>query len=118
MINAEAEAERAAPASVFHYYRRLIALRHADPVVQLGDFTMLLPEHPHVYAFTRCLDGTRLLVLGNFSGEDQQVDLGRRLDGESEVVIGNYPGAPVFVAGDVTLRPWEGLVFRRFGPFR
>jgi len=110
-----AEAERAAPASVFHYYRRLIALRHADPVVQLGDFTMLLPEHPHVYAFTRSLDGTRLLVLGNFSGDDQKVDLGRRLDGASEVVIGNYPGPPEFVAGNVTLRPWEGLVFREVG---
>jgi oligo-1,6-glucosidase len=28
---------------VFAHHRRLIALRHADPVVALGDFTMLLP---------------------------------------------------------------------------
>ena len=52
-----AAAERADPDSVFHHYRRLVALRHDDPVVALGDFTMLLPDDEHVYAFTRRADG-------------------------------------------------------------
>ena len=107
-----AEAQRGDPDSVFHYYRRLIGLRHADPVVQLGDFTMLLPEHPHVYAFTRALGGTRLLVLGNFSGRDQTADLGQRLETMTEVVIGNYPAPAPIAAGGVRLRPWEALVLR------
>ena len=59
--------------SVFEHYRRLVALRHDEPVVALGDFTMLLPDHPTVYAFTRRLGDDELLVLGNFSGE--QVEL-------------------------------------------
>ena len=109
-INAASQV--ADPASVFHYYRRLIALRHADPVVQLGDFTMLLPEHPHIYAFTRSLGGTRLLVLGNFCGDEQKADLGRFLDGESEIVIGNYADPPRIAAGSIALRPWEALVLR------
>ena len=107
-----AEAERADPASVFHYYRRLIALRHDDPVVQLGDFTMLLPEHPHVYAFTRSLNGTRMLVLGNFSGDDQKVDLAKHLARKTELVIGNYPEPAQPLDGTVILRPWEALVLR------
>jgi oligo-1,6-glucosidase len=107
-----AEAQRTDPGSVFHYYQRLIALRHSDPVVQLGDFTMLLPEHPHVYAFTRSLGETRLLVLGNFSGDEQKADLGRHLDGDREVVIHNYPDPPLIAAGNITLRPWEALVLR------
>uniref|UniRef100_UPI0025EF015A flagellar hook-length control protein FliK n=1 Tax=uncultured Arthrobacter sp. TaxID=114050 RepID=UPI0025EF015A len=49
-------------------YRRLIALRHAEPVVVDGDFTMLLPQDERVYAFTRSLAGTTLLVPGHFSG--------------------------------------------------
>jgi oligo-1,6-glucosidase len=57
-INADAEC--ADPASILSYYRRLIALRHDHPTVQLGDFTMLLPEHAHAYAFTRALEDTRL----------------------------------------------------------
>ena len=48
-----AAAQRDDPASVLAHYRRLIALRHENPVVALGDFAMLLPEHDDVYAFTR-----------------------------------------------------------------
>ncbi|HEY6492519.1 MAG TPA: alpha-glucosidase [Trebonia sp.] len=107
-----AEAERADPGSVFHYYRRLIALRHADPVVRLGDFTMLLPEDPRVYAFTRSLGGTRLLVAGNFTGDEQKADLGRPFDSMSELVIGNYPDPAAPDGGIINLRPWEALVLR------
>ena len=109
--------QRADPGSVFHYYRALIALRHADPVVALGDFTMLLPDHEHVYAFTRRLDGTELLVLGNFSGDAQDVDLGQAwpLGGEpaDALVLGNYGAADVpSTDGRLRLRPWEARVYR------
>ncbi|MBO0901032.1 alpha-glucosidase [Cellulomonas sp. zg-ZUI22] len=107
-----AEAERADPRSVFHHYRRLIALRHDDATVRLGDFTMLLPEHPHVYAFTRELDGDALLVLGNFSGDEQRVDVDATWDG-AEVVIGNVDDPAVPHGGLVRLAPWEGVVLRR-----
>ncbi len=59
---------RADERSVFHHYRRLIELRHREPVVAHGDFTMLLPDHEFVYAFTRRLDAVELLVLCNVSG--------------------------------------------------
>jgi len=107
-----ARAERDDPASVFHYYRRLIALRHDEPVVQVGDFTMLLPEHPHVYAFTRSLNESRLLVLGNFCGDCQQVDLRPHLGSATELVIGNYQAPALPLEGRVSLRPWEALVLR------
>ena len=74
-INAEAAV--ADPDSVFHHYRRLIELRHTEPVVAHGDFTMLLQDDERVYAFTRRLGDDELLVLGNFSGEDAPVDARR-----------------------------------------
>ncbi|MDQ4044568.1 MAG: alpha-glucosidase, partial [Chloroflexota bacterium] len=43
------EAARQDEDSVFHHYRRLIALRHELPVVALGDFDMLLPEDTKIY---------------------------------------------------------------------
>ena len=46
------------PDSVFHHYRRLIELRHDEPAVAHGDFTLLLPDHERVYAFTRRLDAS------------------------------------------------------------
>ena len=100
------------PDSVFHHYRRLIQLRHDEPAVALGDFTMLLPEHEQVYAFTRCLAGTSLLVLANFSESDVSVDLpdAERWAGAA-LVIGNYADAAAPAAA-VTLRPWEAQVHR------
>jgi oligo-1,6-glucosidase len=101
-INAAAQVDD--PGSVFSHYRRLIALRHDEPVVAQGDFTMLLPDHDHVYAFTRGLGDVELLVLGNFSGEEQAVE-----GCTGELVLGNLPDA-----GDPgVLRPWEARVLRR-----
>ena len=48
------------PESVFAYYRSLIALRHADPVVRDGDFELLLPADPDLFVFTRTAEGVRL----------------------------------------------------------
>jgi oligo-1,6-glucosidase len=109
-----AAAERADPDSVFHHHRRLIALRHDDPVVALGDFTMLLPEDEQVYAYTRELDGDALLVVVNVSGEERVVDLGDAWPladdgGWGDLVLGTHAEA----GEPTTLRPWEARVVRR-----
>lgn len=107
-----AEAERADPASVFHHYRRLIQLRHQDRVVRLGDFALVEPEHPHVYAFTRSGDGPSLFVAGNFSGEAQQVGVVGMDAARAELVLGNYADPPGIEGGTLSLRPWEAVVLR------
>jgi oligo-1,6-glucosidase len=101
-----AAAQRADPGSVFHYYRRLIALRHEDPVVQSGGYELLLADHPQLYAFTRTLGPQRLLVVANCS--DEQVDC--PLDMAGEVVIANHPQPQ-----GALLRPWEARVYRQAG---
>ena len=68
-------AERADEGSVLHHYRRLIALRHQEPAVVHGDFTMLLPEDEQVYAFTRRHGDVELLVLVNVSGGEVAVEV-------------------------------------------
>ncbi len=103
-----AEAERADEASVFHHYRKLIQLRHDDPIVRQGTFELILADDPHVYAFTRTLDGEQLLVFGNFTGQERSVsyDLG-----DVSLVLGNYSDALVSDDG-LRLRPWEAVVLR------
>ncbi|MCU1532362.1 MAG: glucohydrolase [Arthrobacter sp.] len=119
-INAAAQVDD--PDSVYNFYRRVIELRHTEPVVAHGDFTMLLPDDEHVYAFRRSLPGsphgTELLVLGNFSGEEHSVDLGGNGWGGADMVLGNYPDGAAAVqadsaAGAVRLRAWELRVLRR-----
>ncbi|MES2092271.1 MAG: alpha-glucosidase [Actinomycetota bacterium] len=96
----------AGPRSIFEFYRRLIALRHDSRVVSLGDFVMLEPQHPSLYAFTRSLEGETLMVVGNFSSGALELPL----PVVGDLVIGNYPDVED-VAG--SLRPWEVRVVRR-----
>jgi oligo-1,6-glucosidase len=111
------------PGSVLHHHRALIALRHPDsechePAVVHGDFTMLLPHDPTVYAFTRRhRDDERgdveLLVLANFSAEPvtAAVPEADAWDG-AELLLGNLPDAPAAPA-TAPLRAWEARVLRR-----
>ncbi|GGR58668.1 alpha-glucosidase [Streptomyces griseomycini] len=108
-----AKAQLADPDSVFHYYRRLIALRHTEPVITHGDFRMLHPDHEQLYAFTRhdAATGTELLVLANFSGAGLTVDLPHGWE-HSDILIANIP-ATAPLTSPHTLQPWEARVHRR-----
>ncbi len=109
-VNAAAQVDD--PDSVFSHYRKLVELRHTEPAVVHGDFTMLLPEHPSIYAFTRAHENVELLVLGNFSGATTEVPLDDAGQwAAAEVVLANYDRAPD--EGRITLRPWETRVYRR-----
>jgi oligo-1,6-glucosidase len=99
-------AQRADDASVLAHYRRLIALRHTNDVVALGDFTMLLPGHEEVYAFTRSRDGATLLVVCNLSRTPYPLPDLLPTAVDAELVLGNLPDA------GPTLRPWEARVLR------
>ena len=108
-----AAAQRDDPDSVLAHYRRLIALRHEQPVVAHGDFTMLLPEDPDVYAFLRRLDDVELLVLGSFSGERVAVVLPEAAEWAASVVLlSNLPGG-VRESAELVLEPWEARVLSR-----
>jgi len=109
-VNAAAQVDD--PDSVFAHHRRLIDLRHTEPLLTDGEFVLLLPDHPAVWAFLRRGTGGELLVAANLSGGDVAVDL--PLDGDwsdAAVVLANLPepGRP----DDLVLRPWESVVWRR-----
>ena len=105
-VSINAAAARADPDSVFHHYRRLIELRHTEPVVAFGAFTMLLPDDERVYAFTRTYQGVELLVLANLSGEKSTVDIPGW--DRAELVLGTHG-----TGGTGPLAPWESRILRR-----
>jgi oligo-1,6-glucosidase len=114
-----ADAELADPDSVYHHYRKLIALRHDHPIVARGDFSMLLPQDEKVYAFTRRLDSETWLVLGNFTGTDAEAAVPDAAGwAAAPLLLGNYPDAPPDSTAQpavtaLLLRPWECRVYRR-----
>ena len=103
-INAEAQEND--PDSVLHFYRRLIALRKELPIITEGDYTLLLRDHPQIFAYVRSWQGQRLYAICSFSAKTFDAPeilpyCGGRL------LLGNY--AP---DGDAqTLRPYEARVY-------
>jgi oligo-1,6-glucosidase len=111
-VEINAQAALADPDSVLHHYRRLIELRHTEPAVAHGDFTMLLADDPRVYAFTRRLGEVELLVLANVSPETVTPELpGAHAWAGSQLLIGTLPDGAR--APGTALGPWEARVHRR-----
>jgi oligo-1,6-glucosidase len=108
-----AAAALADPGSVFHYYRRLIALRKEHAVLIHGRYVALLPDHPRLFAYLRVLGDERWLVACNFSGREETLDLPEIVAGRiGEMIIGNRCDPPKSESRRLVLRPWEARVHR------
>lgn len=106
-VNAKAQQQDSD--SVFSYYKKLIRLRKEHDIIVYGDYKLLMEESPSVFAYVRALGDQKLLVLCNFTSEEQALDIPAEVRcPEGEVLISNYGREQV---GDIqTLRPYEAVV--------
>ena len=102
-VTINAEAALADPDSVFHYYRKLIALRKTIPEFRNGSFTLLCPEDEQVFAYTRDTATGHMLVVCNFSGKEAEFEIPEQFKG-AETLIANYE------CEAKTLRPYEARI--------
>lgn len=107
-VTINAAQQIADPDSVFHHYRRLIALRHTDQTVQLGAFRLLEPDHDRLWAFTRTLRDDVILVLANWSSEPLTLD-GLDLPDTTDAIPLLHTHGP---GSSSVLRPWESRILR------
>ena len=96
--------------SVFHTYKQLIQLRKDHPAIVWGDYTLLLPDHPTVFAYERRYQGERWVVVANISDEKQQVSLDD-MPNEYDVMATNYNRSAVDWRS-VDLNPYEAVAVR------
>ena len=102
-INAADQMQR--PDSVRSYYKKLIALRKADPVFVDGDFQPVLLEREDLFAYRRTNGDKTLTVIANFTGEEIRIPC-ELLEGAENPLIHNYDSVPV----NGVLRPYEALM--------
>jgi oligo-1,6-glucosidase len=95
------------PDSVFHHFRRLIQLRHDEPVVQLGDFALLLPDDERLVVYTRTLGDEQVLLLANVTRDPVRLGMGLPDHGACEVLLATHEIEDVDV-----LKGWESRVVR------
>jgi glucan 1,6-alpha-glucosidase len=96
--------------SVFHTYKQLIQLRKDHPAIVWGDYTLLLPDHPTVFAYERRYRGERWVVVANISDEKQQISLDD-MPNEYDVMATNYNRSAVDWRS-VDLNPYEAVAVR------
>ncbi len=95
------EAQEKDENSVLSYYKKLIALRNGSEVLKSGSFRELYRKGG-VYAFSRELNGERLISLINLTQDTKKAPL------SGEALISNYGKS--FVSGE--LSPYEAAIIR------
>jgi oligo-1,6-glucosidase len=105
LINAEAQEKD--PNSTLNYFRTLVQLRKKKPVLVYGKYTLLDRENPNVFAYTRELEGKKVLVLLNFSDKESSFNIGISTT-KSKIILDNYTGTKNLKKN--VLRPYEAAL--------
>lgn len=92
--------------SCLNYFRKIVKLRKDNPVLIYGKYTLLDGDNPDVYAYTRELDGRKILVLLNFKDKAASVKTGLDMS-KAKVLLGNYPTA----SPNGQLQPYEAAIY-------
>lgn len=105
-INAESQLKD--EDSIFHYYKKMVALRKEYDVIAYGDIKPIDAMHPSVFAYERNYQNEKMLVICNFYGEELTWKCDRELDGYT-VLASNYADQNVKDT-EVSLRPYEAMI--------
>jgi oligo-1,6-glucosidase len=95
------------PHGVSQRYRQLIELRKKMAIIRRGDFHLLYPEHPQVFAYLRRYAGSSLAVIANFTGTPTTMDIP-----VAHPLVGHdlLSGAQRRLSGRLDLAPYETIV--------
>ena len=122
-----AEQQLGDESSVLSFWTKALAIRKEYPLLVrvsvlhfstttyvnmqiLGEFELILPDHPHVIAYKRKHGSAEALTLLNFSNADVVLSVGDEEKGKGwRFVLGNYTDVHDTTSHD--LRPYEGRVY-------
>lgn len=96
--------------SIFHHYRKLIDIRKNNDTIIYGDYNLLCYEDKNIFAYTRELNGDKLLVVCNFY--DDEVTFSFEDDfNHVDILLSNYKDSSKLIE-KLSLRPYEAIMFR------
>ena len=93
--------------STLNYFKKLVQIRKNNLTLVYGNFEIIDAENPDIFAYTRELNGEKLLVVLNFT--DKKVKLNSSFElNKSKVLLGNYSAS----SKDGFLNPYESVIFK------
>ena len=96
--------------SIFHHYRKLIDIRKNNDTIIYGDYNLLCPEDKNIFAYTRELNGDKLLVVCNFYDKEVTFSFEDNFN-HVDILLSNYKDSSKLVE-KLSLRPYEAIMFR------
>ena len=108
-INAYDQMER--EDSVYRYYQKLIEIRHQSDCVVYGAFLPGNMEHEKIYDYYRKWEEEELLIICNFSADEEHYDLSECYEKDSMILISNVTVSKL--KSEHILQPWEAIVLQR-----
>lgn len=106
------EAQEKEADSILGFYKKLIAVRKANPVIAEGSIAFMETENPDVLAYERCLGEGRILVCNNLTDRKISLSVSREEMEKTEnwkYLLGNYQDEGKWEKGELILRPYETL---------
>ena len=104
-VTLNAAAQEKDPNSVLNYFRKMVKLRKNNPVLIYGKYTLIDVKNPNIYAYTRELDGKKVLVMLNFRSKKAKLNTNINLK-NAKLLIGNYTKS----SKGLELKPYEAVV--------
>lgn len=97
------------PNSIYYTYKQLIQLRKDHPLVIWGEYELLYPDHPTLFAYKRSYKGEEWVVMANLSEEETPVigDLAKEID---HFLLCNTERTTI--EKDLVLLPYEAFVVK------
>lgn len=103
-----AAAQEKDPNSALNYFRKVVALRKNNKVLVYGKYSLVDEQNPDIYAYTRELEGKKMLILLNFSQKNASTVTDKKL---GKLLINNYPTVQKVSGNKIVLRPYEARVY-------
>lgn len=96
--------------SIFYHYKKLINIRKHNDTIIYGNYKLLLPEDKNVFAYSRELNGDKIVVVCNFY--NKEINLNFKEDFNNvEILLSNYKDSSILMK-DLKLRPYEAIMYR------
>ena len=105
-----AAAQQGATDSVFAYCHQLIQLRHDRPILVDGNFTPVIDDDPHIWAYTRVTDAESLLILTNCGTDPRTVAVDDTWAG-ARLVLSNSPAPATIDRHKIALDSWDARIY-------
>lgn len=107
------EQDRKDPNSIFHYYKKMIQLRKNSKVLLYGEYKLLHPIDPNIYAYTRSIEDEVVLIILNFSNTSSEFTWPDEISSaEKELLISNIEAKQDEAQSTIALEPYEARVYQ------